>query len=523
VLVRCAAIVVAAVAAAGAAGAPPSPPENGRVAFAYLNNLILMNPDGSGAWPVREGQLPISRADSWSPDGTRLLIDEGGDIYAVDSDGGHSTQLTFDRWFDTDAAYSRDGTKIAFEHDQAGLRRIWVMNADGSDAHTITESFTDAVAPTWSPDGSQIAFAAGGSIWITSAEGIGARQLVAGPNGTEPTWSPDGATILFAMEQTGSSSDIYSARVSDGVLTRLTTHPADDTDPVWSPDGTRIAFTSTRTGSSELFTMAPDGSNQTPLTNGGAVTIRAAWQPLDAAPNGCTMWGTPGNDLLVGSPGRDVICGLGGNDHIYGGEGDDVLYGGPGNDTIVGGPGADLLDAGPGDDIVDARDRYPDTINAGTGTDSAVIDRGLDHVRNVEHASDPDPDNLARGRPVSASWTLPDRPAARVDDGHRSLIWGSSYAPQWVEIDLGSPQTVGRIAMVAAQTPNGPTDHVILGRAYTFDRWRGLAELRGDTHDGQLLSVEPTRPWRNIRYVRVETRSSVSWVAWKEIAVFRAG
>jgi WD40-like Beta Propeller Repeat/RTX calcium-binding nonapeptide repeat (4 copies)/F5/8 type C domain len=522
VIVRIAAIV-AVVVTVGASASPTTQRANGRIAFEYLNELVLINPDGSGAWPAHEGQLPIWRADSWSPDGTRLLVDEGGDIYAVDPDGGHETQLTFDRSYDSDAAYSPDGTKIAFESDRDGSQRIWVMNADGSGAHAITNSFTAADMPTWSPDGSELAFAAGGAIWLTSADGVGARRLVDGPNAADPAWSPDGATILFDMNPDLGGYDVYSARVSDGALTRLTTHPASDTNPVWSPDGTRIAFTSTRTGSSELFTMAPDGSDQTQLTNSGAVTIRAAWQPLDAAPEGCTIWGTPGNDLLVGSPGHDVICGLDGNDHIVGGEGDDVLFGGPGNDTIVGGPGQDLIVAGQGDDIVDARDGYHDTINAGAGTDSALIDRGVDYFWNVERAKDPDPTNLARGRPVTTSWTLPDRPAARIDDGRNNFIWGSYYAPQWVEIDLGSPQTVARIALVAAQTPNGSTDHVILGRAYMFDRWRGLGELRGDTRDGQLLQVVPTRPWRNIRYVRVETKSSPSWVAWREIAVFRAG
>jgi hypothetical protein len=199
-----------------------------------------------------------------------------------------------------------------------------------------------------------------------------------------------------------------------------------------------------------------------------------------------------------------------------------VLYGGLGNDTTIGGPGADLIDAGPGNDIVDARDRDPDAINAGTGLDSALIDRGLDRVRNLDNAADPEPANLARGRPVRTSETLPDRPPSRAVDGHRSLFWGALYAPAWIEVDLGTPQTVGLISLVPAQLPDGPTDHVILGRAHDFDRWRGLAELRGETHDGQVLTVARTRPWRNIRYVRILTKASPSWVAWKEIAVFRA-
>ena len=144
-----------------------------------------------------------------------------------------------------------------------------------------------------------------------------------------------------------------------------------------------------------------------------------------------------------------------------------------------------------GDDLVDALDRDPDVINAGTGTDSSLVDRGLDRVRNVDSANYPEPDNLARGRPVRASMALPTGPAAFAVDGHRLLFWAAFYARQWIEIDLGSPQTAGRVGLVAAQTPEGETDHVILGRASLGDRWRGLAELKGETATGKC---SPRRP-----------------------------
>ena len=521
-LVRVAVIVAAAVAAAGAAGAPPGTHQNGRIAVAALGKLIELNPDGSGIWPARQGQTDA--ADSWSPDGTRLAIQSGDDIWLVDPDGGNRTRLTFSPGFDEYATFSPDATKIAFDREGVTGHRVMVMNADGTGAHSISESFPDASQPTWSPDGSQIAFQAHGDIWITSANGIGARLLVGG--GVEnlwPAWSPDGSTILFASDRNG-NFDIYAARVIDGVLTQLTTHPADDRWPVWSPDGAKILFTSTRSGNGtgDLFTMNADGSAQTQITFTGGFFTRGAWQPLGSPPSGCTIWGTPADDLLVGSPRVDDICGLGGNDRILGDEGNDVLYGGPGADSIDGGPGADLIDAGPGNDVVDARDRDPDVINAGTGGDSVLLDRGLDRVRNAEVARDPEPANLARGRPVRTSLALPTDPAAFAVDGHRTAFWNSSYAPQWIEIDLGAPQTVSRIALIVAQTQPGATDHVVLGRAHSFDRWRGLAELNGETHDSELLQATPTRPWRNVRYVRIETRKSPSWVAWKEVAVFAA-
>jgi hypothetical protein len=84
-----------------------------------------------------------------------------------------------------------------------------------------------------------------------------------------------------------------------------------------------------------------------------ALTALVVWPAVGAAQpaelSGCTITGTPGNDVLVGTEGDDVICGLGGNDVIDGKGGDDVLLGGPGADTLRGGPGDDVLIGGPGE------------------------------------------------------------------------------------------------------------------------------------------------------------------------------
>lgn len=78
-------------------------------------------------------------------------------------------------------------------------------------------------------------------------------------------------------------------------------------------------------------------------------------QPLDAqGADGCTLTGTPLDDVLRGGGGRDVICGLGGNDRVYGEEGDDELRGGEGADRLFGAGGDDALDGGTGDDALDA-------------------------------------------------------------------------------------------------------------------------------------------------------------------------
>lgn len=105
--------------------------------------------------------------------------------------------------------------------------------------------------------------------------------------------------------------------------------------------------------------------------------------------------GGPGGDVLDGGDGADRLAGAGGNDRMQGGPGADtlrgglgrdVLVGGPGGDQLFGGPGRDRLEAGDGNDTVDARDRVPETVDCGRGSDVARVDR-RDRVRACERVS----------------------------------------------------------------------------------------------------------------------------------------
>jgi len=73
------------------------------------------------------------------------------------------------------------------------------------------------------------------------------------------------------------------------------------------------------------------------------------------------------------------------------------------------------------------------------------------------------------------------------------------------------------VRLLVAQYPEGATVHRIL-----VDRGAGLEvvhEFSGDTRDGDWLEFVPDTPLTGVEAVRVETRGSPSWVAWKEIEV----
>ena len=129
--------------------------------------------------------------------------------------------------------------------------------------------------------------------------------------------------------------------------------------------------------------------------------------------------------------------------------------------------------------------------------------------------------NLALGRPVAASSSGAKTPPEQAVDGTGAIWSAAAEAPQWIEIDLGEPQTVGGVRLVVAQYPPGETRHqvwAILGDGSSTL----LADVRGYTIQGQALEPVLVEPVPNVRAIRVATLESPSWVAWREIEVREA-
>lgn len=127
--------------------------------------------------------------------------------------------------------------------------------------------------------------------------------------------------------------------------------------------------------------------------------------------------------------------------------------------------------------------------------------------------------NLALNKPVRASRSLESNPASQAVNGTSNDWWGAGdFAPQWIEIDLGEPMTVGLIRLVTSQSPAGLTRHQL---------WAGSARdslslvhtFEGNTYDLQTLEFAPETALENVRYIRVLTKQSPSWISWREIEV----
>jgi len=185
----------------------------------------------------------------------------------MDADGSNPTRITNNAASDFNPSWSPDGTKIAF----TSHREIYVMDADGSNPTRITNNAASDFNPSWSPDGTKIAFTSwrdgNDEIYVMDADGSDPTNISNNDaNDYVPSWSPDGTKIAFTSQRDG-NGEIYVMDADGSNPTRITNDDASDYVPSWSPDGTKIVFTSNRDGNGEIYVMNADGSNQTNLTH----------------------------------------------------------------------------------------------------------------------------------------------------------------------------------------------------------------------------------------------------------------
>ena len=257
--------------------------------------VLAVNPDSGHLFVVCGDEVKVYRTDDWSlvtsiavPAGAEegIALDSARDKVYVTSGEGNAITVIQDQ----------GPAQVVFASNRDGNSEIYRMLPDGRQQRRLTFT-SDAfeTSPVGSPDGRWIAMVRAEAntpshLWLMSRDGRNAHPLTFGSaTDQDATWSADSSQVAFSSDRDG-NWEIYTVRLADGVVTRLTNNPAADLSPDWSHQNGRLAFQSNRGGANEeIYTMAADGSDVRRLTTNPNGDSNPSWSPLG---DRLVFWGT---------------------------------------------------------------------------------------------------------------------------------------------------------------------------------------------------------------------------------------
>ena len=249
-------------------------PVAGRIVYYADSSLWVVDPSAPADAPTRvhlttNAGTPLG----WSSDGTELLIQRDR-LFVLHADGSE-TQVTTDPLHIRGATISPDGSRVVFAGGTGEFPgepgsccsegfALYAVDADGGPVEVLVQSRNGFIeVPSFAPDGTQIAYVDGAgdhshAVWLIDADGSDAHQILANETtggASHPyglAWSPAGDRIALALEGT-----IYTFATDGSDFTRIAgggtscesaescavNLPRSAVSPYWSPDGAQIAYT----------------------------------------------------------------------------------------------------------------------------------------------------------------------------------------------------------------------------------------------------------------------------------------
>jgi imidazolonepropionase-like amidohydrolase/Tol biopolymer transport system component len=283
--------------------------------------------------PSRRVELDL-REGTWmnldvSPDGTTIVFDLLGDIFALPIEGGEARALRSGPAFTVQPRFAPDGARIAFTSDAGGGDNLWVMGADGSDPRPVTkETFRLLNNPAWTPDGKFLIgrkhFTAtrslgAGEMWLYALDGGSAgvqltKRRDDQHDAGEPEVSPDGRFLYYSRDVSPGSTFEYSRDpngtiyvierldLATGEIETVAGDAGGSVRPELSPDGRTLAFVRRLRGRSLLMLRDLDSGAERALFDGLTKDGQETWSIFGVHPS--FAWLPDGSAIVVQARGK---------------------------------------------------------------------------------------------------------------------------------------------------------------------------------------------------------------------------
>jgi TolB protein len=242
--------------------------------------IWAMDYDGANQHPLTALHT-ISLTPRWSPDASRIaftcfepshgIVSPQLCMYSVDA----GKVITFPRYRGTNSApaWSPDGTRIIFSSSMLGNPELFVTDASGGAPKRLTFSNGASTSPAWNPKtGQTVVFVSdrGGipKLFMMNADGTNANEIDVPDKGylIDPAWAPNGQLLAFSWRRPEGNYDMYLMDAATSKIVEITRDSGRNERPSWAPDGRHIVFESTRNGSRQIWVMLADGSQAHQLT-----------------------------------------------------------------------------------------------------------------------------------------------------------------------------------------------------------------------------------------------------------------
>ncbi len=263
-----------------------------------------------------------------SPDGRKIVFDLLGDIYIMPMSGGVATLLSGGPAMEMQPRFSPDGSRISYTSDRAGGENIWVMDADGKNAHAVTkESVRLLNNAVWTPDGQYLIARkhfvntrslGAGELWMYHISGGDGVQLTKRRNwqqdAGEPCLSPDGRYLYYSEDVSPGGGFEYNRDPygviyvinrldrETGKIISLVNGYGGSVRPEASPDGKTLAFVRRVRLNTVLYLQDLESGEEWPVFDRLNRDAQETWAIFGVHPG--FSWTPDGGSIVISAKGK---------------------------------------------------------------------------------------------------------------------------------------------------------------------------------------------------------------------------